>query len=157
MGKDTSYFIKGKIHQDNWFFFLLLYIFFIYISNAIPFPGLLSGSSLTLHSPPDFRRMLPHWPIHSHLPSLALPYTGALDPFRPKSCSSHWCPTSTSSATYSGRTLGPFMWIHWLVVQSTGWGTWSVDTITQPMGLKTTSAPSFLSPTTPSGTPPSVD
>jgi hypothetical protein len=62
----------------------LLNIFFIYISNVIPFP--ITPSKLPIPSPlyegaPPF--------IHSHLPALAFPYTGASSLHRTKGLSSH--------------------------------------------------------------------
>jgi hypothetical protein len=54
---------------------ILLAIFFIYISNVIPIPGISSGNTHPISLP------LPLWvgmsPTHSHLPALAFPYTGA--------------------------------------------------------------------------------
>ena len=46
----------------------------------------ISSSSLCLYedAPPPT-----HPPTHSCLPALALPYTGAANPQRPKTCSSH--------------------------------------------------------------------
>jgi hypothetical protein len=49
----------------------LLDIFFIYISNAIPFPSFLSENPLYPPSPPAPQ------PTHSHFLALAFPYTGA--------------------------------------------------------------------------------
>jgi hypothetical protein len=57
-------------------FSFLLDIFFIYISNVIPFPGLPSENPLFS-------------PIHSHFPVLAFPYTGAWSLLRTKGLSSH--------------------------------------------------------------------
>ena len=48
--------------------------------SEIPYP---------ISHPPDSMRMLSHPPTHSHLPSLAFPYTGASNNLRPKGLSSH--------------------------------------------------------------------
>lgn len=53
-------------------------------------------------------------PTHPLPPSCpAFPYTRVLNPLRPNSCSSHWCPSRPSSATYMVRAMGTL----WLVVQ----------------------------------------
>jgi hypothetical protein len=61
------------MHQENprenflSFYFILLDIFFIYISNVIPFPGLPPKiPSPYLHPPPPA-----HQPTHSHFLALA--------------------------------------------------------------------------------------
>jgi hypothetical protein len=59
-------------------YFLLLDIFFIYISNVIPFPGFLSENPL---SPPHPSA---HQPTHSCFLVLAFSYTGVLIPHRTK-------------------------------------------------------------------------
>jgi hypothetical protein len=51
-------------------------------------------------------------------PSLAFPYTGALNLHRNKGFSSHWCPTRPSSATYAAGAMGCSMCTLWLVVLS---------------------------------------
>jgi hypothetical protein len=123
------------------FFFLLLDIFFIYISNVIPFPGLPPGNPLSHAS----MRMLPHSPTHSCLPSLELPYTGALNPYRTKGQSSDWCPTRPSSVTYSAEAMCSSMCILWLMVQSLGaLEVWLVDNVAPSMGLQPPSALSVL-------------
>jgi hypothetical protein len=55
----------------NTFLFILLGIFFIYISNVIPFPSFPSDKTLFPPSPPA------HQPTHSWLLALAFPYTEA--------------------------------------------------------------------------------
>ena len=67
----------------------LLDIFFIYISNGFPFPGLPFRTPYPILPPPASMRVLPHPPTHSHLPALAFPYTGVLNPLRHKGCFSH--------------------------------------------------------------------
>jgi hypothetical protein len=52
-------------------FLLLLDIFFIYISNVIPFPGFPSEIPYPLPSPPA------HQPTYTCFLALAFPYTGA--------------------------------------------------------------------------------
>jgi hypothetical protein len=63
------------------FYFLwktfLLDIFFIYISNVIPFPGSLPEASYPIPSPPASMKVSSHPPTHFCLPALAFPYTGA--------------------------------------------------------------------------------
>jgi hypothetical protein len=63
----------------------LLDIFFIYISNAILFPGFLpkTPSSYTLSNPPA------HQSTHSCFLALAVPYIGASSLHRTKGLSSH--------------------------------------------------------------------
>jgi hypothetical protein len=62
---------------------VLLDIFFIYISNVIPFPGLPSENPLLSPLP------LAHQPTHSHFLALAFPYTGTYNLHKTKSLSSH--------------------------------------------------------------------
>ena len=85
-----------------------------------PIPSFLA--SMRVHS---------HPPTHSHLPVLAFPYTEVSNTLMPKGCSSHWCPTRPSSATYVARAMGRSTCILWLVVQSLG-GTryfWPLQTL----------------------------
>jgi hypothetical protein len=57
--------------QDDIFFLsFLLDIFFIYISNVIPFPGFPSKNPLSLPPPPA------HQPTHSCFLALEFPYMG---------------------------------------------------------------------------------
>jgi hypothetical protein len=53
------------------FFIFLFDIFFIYISNVIPFPTFPSENPYALFPPPV------HEPTHSCFLALAFPYTGA--------------------------------------------------------------------------------
>jgi hypothetical protein len=64
-------------------------MFFIYISNVIPFPGLPSGNSLSHPPSTPSLRVLSHPLTHSYLLALVFPYIGALNPFKPKGCSSY--------------------------------------------------------------------
>jgi hypothetical protein len=94
------------------FFFLLLDIFFIYISNVIPFPCSPSGNTLSHPTSPCFCKGTPP-SIHPLLPpppSHGIPYTGASSFQRTKGLSSHWCPTKPSSATYAAGPMGPSMY-----------------------------------------------
>ena len=130
----------------------LLDIFFIYISNVFPFPGL-PYTTLSLYS----MRVLPHSPTHYHLSALALPYTGVLNTLRPKGRSYHWCRTRPFFATYAAEAIGPSMCILWLVVQSPGTpGGLACWFCCFPHGAVNPSVPSIPSPTSPSGTPHSV-
>jgi hypothetical protein len=61
----------------------LLDILFIYMPNVIPFAGFL------IFPPPASMRVLLYPPIHSYLPALAFPYTGACSFPRTKGLSSH--------------------------------------------------------------------
>ena len=135
-------------------YLFMLDIFFIYISNVIPFPGLPSRSPL---SHPFFPCLYEGTPTHSYLPALAFLYTGALNTLRPKVPLLPRCPARPSSATYVAGAMSPSMCTLWLVVQSLGAvGVWPLDIVAPPMGLKTHSTPSVSSPTPPSGTPCSV-
>ena len=70
-------------------FILLLNIFFIYISNVIPFPSFPSGTPLSHSSFPCFYESAPTHthPLPFHL--LAFPYTGASNFHRKKDFPSH--------------------------------------------------------------------
>jgi hypothetical protein len=57
----------------TFFVYFLLDIFFIYISNVIPFPGFPSKN----HFPYPFPLTPAHQPTHSCFLALAFPYTGA--------------------------------------------------------------------------------
>ena len=63
--------------------FSFLDIFFIYISNVFPFPGLPFGRP-PFHSHSCCLYESAPLPIHSHPPALTFPYTGALNTLRPK-------------------------------------------------------------------------
>jgi hypothetical protein len=65
---------------------------------------------------PAFMRVLPHRLTHTCLPTLAFPYTGALNCIRPKGHSSQWCPT--------GHPL-PLMWPEPWVLPCVLFGWWS--------------------------------
>ena len=71
--------------EDLFFFFqtnFLLDIFFIYISNAIPFPSFLSKIPYTLSLPPAPQ------PTHSQLPGPGIPLTVAYNICKTKGLSS---------------------------------------------------------------------
>jgi hypothetical protein len=53
-------------------------IFFIYISNVIPFSSFLPEPLVLSLSSPCFYEGVPHSPTHSCIPTLAFPYIGAL-------------------------------------------------------------------------------
>jgi hypothetical protein len=81
------------------FFYFLLDIFFIYISNVITIPGFHSQKpAIPLPLPLLLWGCLLPTP-HSCLPALAFPYTGALSLHRIKGLSSHWYLTRPSSTT----------------------------------------------------------
>jgi len=88
--------------MQNPIFFLLLAIFFIYISNVISFSGFHSCNHLS-HRPSRFF----YEGTPSLLPTLAF----------------HWCPTRPSSATFSAGPMGLSMCIldSGLLPGSSGW------------------------------------
>jgi hypothetical protein len=86
----SAHTVKTRSLRSLWWFFLLD-IFFVYISNAI------------LKVP--YTRPHPPAPqsTHSHFLTLSFPCTGAYDLSKAKGLSSHWWPTRPSSATYATR------------------------------------------------------
>jgi hypothetical protein len=107
-----------EVPNSRLFFFLD--IFFIYISNVFPFPGLPFGTPISHPSSPASMSVRPYPPTHSYLPDLEFPYTGALNTLRPEGLFFHWCPTRPSSATYVASAMSHSMCILWLLVQSLG-------------------------------------
>jgi hypothetical protein len=107
-----------SIQFSGFFFFLFLLpsffsffdIFFIYISNVIPFPCFPFEAPYPIISPPV------HQPTHSAFSVLAFPYTGALSLHRTKGLSFHWLLIRPSSATYVSGAMGPSMCTLWLMV-----------------------------------------
>jgi hypothetical protein len=102
------------------FWKFLLDIFFIYISNVIPFPGFPSEiplRKLPIPSSPASMMVLPQPTTHSLLPlHPGIPLTGESSLHRTKGLSSHWCQTRASSATYAAGAMCPSMCTLWLVV-----------------------------------------
>jgi hypothetical protein len=93
------------------FFFFLLDIFFIYISNFIPFPGFpcQKKKNYPISSSP--------WsPTHPLLSCPSISYPGALSFYRIKGLFSPWCPTRPSCAAYAAGAMGPSMCTLWLLV-----------------------------------------
>ena len=123
--------------------FLLSDIFYIYISNVIPFPDYPSKNPL---SPPPA-----HQPTYSYFLVLAFPYTGALSLLRTKGLSSHWCLTRPSSATNAARAMSPTMCFLWWFNPRELWRYWLVHIVVPPIGLQIPSAPSVLSLAPPLG------
>ena len=80
----------------SFFFFFLLDIFFIYISNIIPFPGFSFENHLSHPPSPCFYEGVSPLFHPLPLPSLAFPYTGASSFQRTKGLSSPGCPTTVS-------------------------------------------------------------
>ena len=129
------------------FFFVLLDILCIKISNVIPFPSFLSGTPSPIPPSPASMRMLPlppTQPLPPHCPSIPLHWELSLH--KTKDLSSYWCQTMPSSATYAARAMGLSMCTLWFVVWEL-WGLWLVDIVVLPVSLQTPSAPSVLSPT----------
>jgi hypothetical protein len=136
-------------------FFLSLDIFFIYISNVIPFPGLPSRNHLS--HPPSMRVLL-HPSTHSH-PALAFCYTGHWNNSGPRTV-----PPTDVRQVHPLPHMCPEPWVPPCIIF--GWwlsprelrGVWLVDTFapTHPLGLKISSVHSVPFPTPPSGTPRSV-
>ena len=77
-------------------FYFLLDILSIHISDVFPLPG---SPSSTRKYPNSSPLSLPTNPPKHPCP--ALPHTGASIPLSSRGPSSHWCPTSPSSATYA--------------------------------------------------------
>ena len=86
---------------------ILLDIFFIYISNVIPFPSFPSKNTLFL---PPFPCSRTH-PLP--LPRTVCPLYRGLEQHRTKGLFSHWWPTRSSSAAYAW--VGPLcIFFDWL-------------------------------------------
>ena len=133
----------------EYFYFNLIYLLcdniFIYISNNSPF--LVSPQKLPIPLPLP---VLLCAPTHSHFPTLACGYTGALNLHRTKDLSSHWCLTRPSSAIYALEPWDPlFCW--WLSPWVL-WEVWFVHIVVLPIRLQTPSNPSVLPLTPPLGT-----
>jgi hypothetical protein len=128
-----------------------LNIFFIYISNVVPYPGLPSGNLLSHPPPTSSMRVLLHSPTHFCLPALAFPYMYLGTPSGPRASP----PTDVQQDPLLPRMWPepwvPPMCILWSVSQELQ-GVWPVDTVAPSMGLQTPSAPSVPSPTPPLGT-----
>jgi hypothetical protein len=90
-------------------------------------------------SPPTVSmRMLLHPPTHSHLPALAFPYTGALNPLRPSG-------RATSSTDIQGHPLphmlpepwvSPCVFFGWWSSPQELQGIYPVDTVAPPWDCK---------------------
>jgi hypothetical protein len=105
--------VRTKVAQRT---FLLVDIFFIYISNVIPFPGFPSKNPyFTLPSLASMK-MCPNTPTYSLLPTIEFLYTGASSLHRTKGLFSHWFPARLFSTTYAAGAMGPSMYSLWLVV-----------------------------------------
>jgi hypothetical protein len=101
------------------FYFVLIVLFFSYISNVLHFPGLLFKNPLLHPSspclyegihPPHPQPPTPFFPPW-HFLTLGIENPQEQEPL---------LPLRPSSATYSAGTMGPSMCILWLVVQSLG-------------------------------------
>ena len=134
-------------------FFVLLDIFFIYISNVIPFPRSPSENPLSNPPSPCFYKGVPstHSPTPAslswHSPTLGHPaFTG------PRA--------SPPIDAWQGHPLlhmrlepwvPPCVLFGWWFSPWELWGVWLVDIVVLPMGLQTPSAPSVLPLTPPLG------
>jgi hypothetical protein len=118
----------------------LLDIFFIYISNVIPFPGPTPLEPPILPPPPASMRVFPHSSTHPLLPPHPrIPYTRATSLHRTKTLFSHWCLRRPSSATYAvGPCVPPYVLLGWWFSPwELGVGrVWLVDIVVLSMGLK---------------------
>jgi hypothetical protein len=71
------------------------------------FSGFPSGTLLSNPSPTCFYKGAPLPPTHSHLTTLAFPYTGEYCLHKTKGVSSYWYQTMPSFATYAAGAMGP--------------------------------------------------
>jgi hypothetical protein len=145
----------GYIEDMHFLFFFFNFFYWLFslftFHMLSPFQVSPLESPYPISPPPASMRVLPYPPTHSSLPTVALPYTGASNPLRPKGSSSHLCPTRPFSATYAARAMGRFLW---LVVQSPGaLGGLASDTVAPLMERQTLSALSDPTPAPPSRTP----
>ena len=128
---------------------LLFDMFFIYISNVIPFSGLPLETSYPIPCPPASMRLLSHPPTHYCLSALAFPYTGASKFLSPRVSPPtdiqqghplpHMCPEPW---------IPPYVPFGWWSSPRELWRVWPVYSVAPPIVLKPPSAPSVLSPTT---------
>jgi hypothetical protein len=107
------------------FFFYLLDIFFIYISNVVPFPGspLLAKPPIPLPPPPASVRVLPPTPasLPWHSPTLGhRTFIGPKTSAPIDDLEGYICGCYISSATYVAGAMGLSMCTLWLVVYSMG-------------------------------------
>ena len=116
------------VYQSQWVLlfvfhlFFFLDIFFINISNIMPFLSFPPGKPPPYPISPASMRVLPQPPTHSLPPPLpSISYTGASSLHRTKGLTSPWWPTRPSSATYEAHVL---LWAglkltwtryHWMV------------------------------------------
>jgi hypothetical protein len=70
-------------------FLFKLESFFIYISNIFPLHVSSLGIPYPISHAPASMRVFPHSHTHSYIPTLAFPYTGALNTLRHKGLFSH--------------------------------------------------------------------
>ena len=98
-------------------FYAFYWMFSLFTFQILsPFSVSFPQTHCPIPCPSASMRVFPHSPIHSCLPALTFPYTGAFSLHRTKGLSSHWCSTRPSSATYEAGTMGPSMCTLWLVV-----------------------------------------
>ena len=121
--------------------YFLLDIFFIYISNVIPFSCFPSKNSLS-HSPPPF----PCLPTHTlPLPCPGISLHWGIEPSQDQGPLLSLMSHRPSSATYVAGAMGPSMCTLRLVVPWELWGYWLIHIVVPPLGLQTPSAPLVLS------------
>jgi hypothetical protein len=121
------------------FFTFLLDIFFIYISNIIPF---ISFPPYHILTPLASLRVFLYPPSHSHLPTLNSPTLGHLSTQGPR--------TSPPFDAWQGHPLlhmqlDPCVLLCWWLSPWEFWWVCLVDIVVLPMGLQTPSTPSVFS------------
>ena len=138
-------------------FYFLLDIFFIYISNVIPFPGLPSENPFSPPPSPAYMRIPLCPPTHSCLPALAFPTLGPWAFTGPRAS-----PPIDASQVHPLLHVKLEPWVPPCVLFSwwlSPWELWRVllvDIVVLPMWLQTPPTPSVIPLTPPSRSPCSV-
>jgi hypothetical protein len=127
--------------KDGYLFIYLLNIFFIYISNVIPFPGsrsqLLLGNPYPIFPLPAFMGVLPHPSTHSRLHVLAFPYT--VHQAFPGQRTSPPIDVPQDHPLLHMRLepwIPPCVLFGWWFSPWELWGVWLVDIVVLPMGCR---------------------
>jgi hypothetical protein len=114
-------------------------IFFIYISNVIPFPGFPTENPLPL---PPFPA---HQPTHSCFLALAFPCTGHRASKGPRVSPPIDVYKSSYKCSWSHESYQMYSLVHGLIPGISEGGYWLIHIIVPPMGLQTPSTPYVLS------------